>query len=392
MKDYYDTRAPEYDEWYLGLGRFAERERPGWHEAVSALEQAVQELAPARTLDVACGTGFLTRNLRGPVTGLDQSDQMIEIARERMPAAEFVQADAIPLPFSANAFDRVFTGHFYGHLGDTEREAFLADARRVAPELIVVDSAVRPDHEREEVQAANPQRRLRLRGLQAVLRRRRAGARARRRNRSACQRLVRDGRLLRGELTRSPQGDGRLARGMGRLSRVGAILSACVLGATLSISSPAAAAGPVRLGSAPAVPEDAHIAGALATSMPLHVTVTLKPRNPARLAAFAEDVSTPGSPLYRDYITPAQFAQRFGATPDAVQAVESSLKAHGLVPGPVSANSLSIRVTATAGQLSPGILDVVRARRARQRQDAIVNQQAPSLDPGSPATYRPCSG
>lgn len=153
MKEYYDTRAPEYDEWYLGLGRFAERERPGWHEAVSALEQAVQELAPARTLDVACGTGFLTRNLRGPVTGLDQSDQMIEIARERMPAAEFVQADAIPLPFSANAFDRVFTGHFYGHLGDTEREAFLADARRVAPELIVVDSAVRPDHEREEVQA-----------------------------------------------------------------------------------------------------------------------------------------------------------------------------------------------------------------------------------------------
>jgi Methyltransferase domain len=70
-----------------------------------------------------------------------------------MPAAEFVQADAIPLPFSANAFDRVFTGHFYGHLGETEREAFLADARRVAPELIVVDSAVRPDHGREEVQA-----------------------------------------------------------------------------------------------------------------------------------------------------------------------------------------------------------------------------------------------
>ena len=58
------------------------------------------ELAPARTLDVACGTGFLTRNLRGQVTGLDQSDQMIEIARERMPAAEFVQADAIPLPFA----------------------------------------------------------------------------------------------------------------------------------------------------------------------------------------------------------------------------------------------------------------------------------------------------
>jgi ubiquinone/menaquinone biosynthesis C-methylase UbiE len=152
MKDYYDTRAPEYDEWYLGVGRFASRERPGWRDAVEALERAVTALAPARTLDVACGTGFLTRRLRGPVTGLDQSDRMIEIAHERMPSAEFVQADAIPLPFADDSFDRVFTGHFYGHLEGTEREAFLAEARRVAPELIVVDSAVRPDHEREEVQ------------------------------------------------------------------------------------------------------------------------------------------------------------------------------------------------------------------------------------------------
>jgi ubiquinone/menaquinone biosynthesis C-methylase UbiE len=152
MKDYYDTRAPEYDEWYLGVGRFASHERPGWRDAVEALERAVIALAPARTLDVACGTGFLTRHLRGPVTGLDQSDRMIEIAHERMPSAEFVQADAIPLPFADNSFDRVFTGHFYGHLEGTEREAFLAEARRVAPELIVVDSAVRPDHERQEMQ------------------------------------------------------------------------------------------------------------------------------------------------------------------------------------------------------------------------------------------------
>jgi ubiquinone/menaquinone biosynthesis C-methylase UbiE len=152
MKEYYDTRAPEYDEWYLGVGRFASRERPGWHDAVSALEQAVKKLDPARTLDVACGTGFLTRHLRGPVTGLDQSERMIEIARERIPAGEFVRADAIPLPFLDDAFDRVFTGHFYGHLEGAAREVFVAEARRVASELIVVDSAVRPDHEREEVQ------------------------------------------------------------------------------------------------------------------------------------------------------------------------------------------------------------------------------------------------
>jgi ubiquinone/menaquinone biosynthesis C-methylase UbiE len=152
VKEYYDTRAPEYDEWYEGTGRFASRERPAWHDAVRALEQAVGALAPARWLDVACGTGFLTRHLRGEVTGLDQSERMLEIARARVPHGRFVRADGLELPFEDVAFDRVFTGHFYGHLQTGERERFLGEARRVARELVVVDSAVRPDHAREELQ------------------------------------------------------------------------------------------------------------------------------------------------------------------------------------------------------------------------------------------------
>jgi ubiquinone/menaquinone biosynthesis C-methylase UbiE len=152
MKQYYDARAPEYDEWYLDQGRFADRDRPGWEPAVRALERAVASLEPATTLDVACGTGFLTRHLRGAVTGLDQSERMLQIAAARMPQARFVQGDALRLPFEDASFDRVFTGHFYGHLEDGEREAFRAQARRVARELVVVDSAARPDHEPEERQ------------------------------------------------------------------------------------------------------------------------------------------------------------------------------------------------------------------------------------------------
>ena len=30
MREYYDRRAPEYDDWYLGPGLFADRDRPGW--------------------------------------------------------------------------------------------------------------------------------------------------------------------------------------------------------------------------------------------------------------------------------------------------------------------------------------------------------------------------
>lgn len=152
MKTYYDTRAPEYDEWYLGLGRFADRDRPGWEEECSALTRAIADLAPTRTLDVACGTGFLTRHLRGEVIGLDQSAQMLAIARERVPDAALVQGDALALPFDDLSFDRLFTGHFYGHLDRGQRRRFLAEARRVAPELIVIDAAKQPDHDAEEWQ------------------------------------------------------------------------------------------------------------------------------------------------------------------------------------------------------------------------------------------------
>jgi demethylmenaquinone methyltransferase/2-methoxy-6-polyprenyl-1,4-benzoquinol methylase len=142
VKAYYDARAPEYDDWYYGQGQFAGRDRPGWEDELAALEAALSELPRARTLDVACGTGYLTRWLPGEVTGLDQSEGMLAEARSRLPEAELVRADALDrLPFVDGAFERVFTGHFYGHLEPAARERFVAEARRLAPELVVVDSA-----------------------------------------------------------------------------------------------------------------------------------------------------------------------------------------------------------------------------------------------------------
>jgi SAM-dependent methyltransferase len=142
MKEYYDTRAPEYDEWYLGLGRFDGLERPDWDEDLQKLTLLLASLPPAATLDVACGTGYLTEHLRGEITGLDHSERMLALARQRLPAAAFIRGDALKLPFDDSSFERVFTAHFYGHLEHPERDAFLSEARRVAPQLIVVDSAL----------------------------------------------------------------------------------------------------------------------------------------------------------------------------------------------------------------------------------------------------------
>jgi ubiquinone/menaquinone biosynthesis C-methylase UbiE len=140
VKAYYDRRAPEYDDFWLGEGLYAGRHHPGWDDEVRVLERVVADLPPLRTLDVACGTGFLTRHLRGDVVGLDASARMLEVARRQAPAAHFVRGDALALPFDDDAFDRVFASYFYCHLEEPERERFLAEARRVARELVVVGS------------------------------------------------------------------------------------------------------------------------------------------------------------------------------------------------------------------------------------------------------------
>jgi SAM-dependent methyltransferase len=137
MREYYEQRAAEYDDWWLGTGLFEQRDRPGWDEDREALIAALEALAPKRTLDLACGTGFLTRHLPGEVTGLDHSASMVEIARSR--GVDAIQGDALDPP---GGFERIFTSHFYGHLDQEQRARFTALAE--GQELVVVDSKLRP--------------------------------------------------------------------------------------------------------------------------------------------------------------------------------------------------------------------------------------------------------
>ena len=138
MKAYYEARAREYDEWWLGQGLYAEHMPEDWYQERAQLEGWIAKLAPVKTLDVACGTGFMTQHLRGEVVGLDQSASMLEVAREQAPNAEYVRGDALALPFDDGSFDRVFTSYFYCHLEDEDARRFREEARRVAKELIVV--------------------------------------------------------------------------------------------------------------------------------------------------------------------------------------------------------------------------------------------------------------
>jgi demethylmenaquinone methyltransferase/2-methoxy-6-polyprenyl-1,4-benzoquinol methylase len=152
VKAYYHARAREYDDWWLQRGVFAQRADSDWQAERDLAFEAVRTLPARRTLDVACGTGFVTRLLPGEIVGLDQSRAMLGLAAEQAPDAEYVQGDGTDLPFPDGSFERVFTSHFYGHLAEADRVRFLAEARRLAPELVVFDAALHGGEPRAEHQ------------------------------------------------------------------------------------------------------------------------------------------------------------------------------------------------------------------------------------------------
>ncbi|HWF35784.1 MAG TPA: protease pro-enzyme activation domain-containing protein [Solirubrobacteraceae bacterium] len=172
---------------------------------------------------------------------------------------------------------------------------------------------------------------------------------------------------------------------MERLSRMIALVaSMCALTGIGDIALRAALAdastrSAQRIGSAPRVPAGANEVGSLPGATTIRATVTLNPQDPAALAAYATDVSTPGSSVYHQYLTVAQFRQRFGATPSQVQAVQAALRADRLHQGKVAPDNLSIPVTGTAAQLAKAFSTGFQTVRLRGGRRAYTNTAAPQV-------------
>jgi SAM-dependent methyltransferase len=141
VKEYYARRAAEYDA--TSWEEFDEAER-------ETVERFVASLPPGRVLDIGCGTGFLTRHLRGSVVGVDQSAEVLELARARLPGTTLVCGEVPALPFADGAFDLAFSSNVYSHLETAAaRGEFVAEALRVAGALVVLEQSWRPGRERE---------------------------------------------------------------------------------------------------------------------------------------------------------------------------------------------------------------------------------------------------
>ena len=128
-----------------GWDRAAPHYERAWREALSPATAAVLDAAQMqpgeRVLDVACGSGLLTRAAwqavapgGGEVVGTDLSEQMLAIAAQRSPLCRFVRADAQEVDdcLPARHFDAVLCGLGLMYMPDPEA-ALAAMVRRLRP-------------------------------------------------------------------------------------------------------------------------------------------------------------------------------------------------------------------------------------------------------------------
>jgi SAM-dependent methyltransferase len=107
------------------------------------LVERVAALEPATVLDAGCGEGFVARVLerRLPevaVTGCDVSRSAVRLAAARQPAARFVVASLLALPFPDAAFDVVACIEVLEHLPAEQPQLALRELARVARRGVVV--------------------------------------------------------------------------------------------------------------------------------------------------------------------------------------------------------------------------------------------------------------
>ena len=77
-----------------------------------------------RVLDACCGTGDLAvagHAAGGQVTGLDFSEKMLERARRKSSAIEWIRGDLLELPFEDASFDAATVGFGVRNVADLER-------------------------------------------------------------------------------------------------------------------------------------------------------------------------------------------------------------------------------------------------------------------------------
>jgi trimeric autotransporter adhesin len=127
--------------------------------------------------------------------------------------------------------------------------------------------------------------------------------------------------------------------------------------------------------------------GAVPDSTPTgRLTLTLKrsPQQQNALNQFLSDVHTKGTASYHQWLTPAQFGQKYGPADSDMTAVESWLQSHGFTIDKVGVGRTAIEFSGTAGQVK----DAFHTELHTYKVNGEIHH-ANSTNPGIPAALSP---
>ena len=179
---------------------------------------------------------------------------------------------------------------------------------------------------------------------------------------------------------------------MSRLRTLVAVLgvTAATVGTTAAAGGIAAASGRpadvILAGSAVPFASHTRPTGDVAGSARLTIEVWLKPAL-AGAERFAAAVSTPGSPRFRHYLSPAAYTARFGASRGAATSVESWLRAEGFTAVTTDSGRSYVRATAPVSKINAAF----RVQLKTYRSSASAHADGYALHANDRAVSLPAS-
>jgi demethylmenaquinone methyltransferase/2-methoxy-6-polyprenyl-1,4-benzoquinol methylase len=147
---YYRARASEYDQWWGREGQYdhGPEWNKRWFADVEEVRRSLRAFGPrGRVLELACGTGWWTRELvKYPtsVTALDSSPETLELNRARVRSSDvrYVQTDVFRWQ-PDDRYDLAFFSFWLSHVPPERFEAFwqlVASALEPGGRVFFVDS------------------------------------------------------------------------------------------------------------------------------------------------------------------------------------------------------------------------------------------------------------
>jgi putative AdoMet-dependent methyltransferase len=103
----------------------------GYKDVLNYIYQQIREKPVAKVLDIGFGTGVLTTQLYHSgceITGIDFSDKMIAIAKQKMPLAKLIKwdiSDGLPNEVKTMKFDFIISTYALHHITDQEKVEFI---------------------------------------------------------------------------------------------------------------------------------------------------------------------------------------------------------------------------------------------------------------------------